>query len=49
MATSSNAPRKTVYRDAKDGQFVTENYADKHPSTTEKERVRIDKYVPPKK
>jgi hypothetical protein len=34
------------YRDAKSGQRVTEDYARKHPSTTEREIV----YVPsPKK
>ena len=33
-------PKKTVYRDSKDGQFVKKEYADKHPATTEKERVR---------
>ena len=49
MTTKSNPPRKTVYRDSKDGQFVDKKYADNHPTTTEKERVRTDKYVPPKK
>jgi len=38
----SKAPRKTVYRDSEDGQFVTQEYAEKHPRTTEKERVLID-------
>lgn len=32
--------KKTVYRDSKDGQFVKKEYAEKHPATTEKERVR---------
>ena len=40
-------PRKTVYRDSRDGQFVTKDYADDHKSVTEKERVRTD--PPPKK
>jgi hypothetical protein len=40
--TRKNEPRKTVYRDSKDGQFVTKKYSDDHPDTTEKERVRID-------
>lgn len=35
-------PKKTVYRDSEDGQFVTKKYSDQHPKTTEKERVRID-------
>lgn len=39
-------PRKTVYRDSTDGQFVKKDYAEKHPKTTEKERVVI---VPPGK
>ena len=34
-------PTKTVYRDATDGQFVKKGYADKHPTTTEKELVHI--------
>jgi hypothetical protein len=34
--------KKTVYRDSEDGQFVTKRYAEQHPKTTEKERVRID-------
>ena len=39
-------PTKIVHRDSEDGRFVTERYADKHPRTTETERVRI---VPPGK
>jgi hypothetical protein len=39
-----NMPPK--YRDAKDGQYVTEKHADKHPNTTVKE---IDKKPPPSK
>ncbi|UZW54974.1 hypothetical protein NUH86_16085 [Sphingobium sp. JS3065] len=37
---SKNEPKKTVYRDSDSGQFVKKNYADKHPKTTERERVR---------
>lgn len=37
---SKNEPRKTVYRDSKSGEFVKKGYADRHPDTTEKERVR---------
>ncbi len=37
---------RTIYRDSEDGQIVKQDYAEKHPRTTEKERV----YVPaPKK
>ena len=49
MTSKNDAPRKTVYRDSKDGQFVEKKYADKHPNTTEKERVRIDSPAPSKK
>jgi hypothetical protein len=33
--------RKTVYRSAKTGEFVTPRFAKKHPATTEKEKVRV--------
>ncbi|WP_292217539.1 hypothetical protein [Mesorhizobium sp.] len=33
--------KKTVFRSSKDGQFVTEKYAEKRPATTEKERVVV--------
>lgn len=32
---------KTIYRDSDKGRIVTKEYAEKHPKTTEKERVRI--------
>jgi hypothetical protein len=35
-------PKKTVYRDSEEGKFVTQEYAERHPNTTEKERVRIN-------
>lgn len=38
--------KRTVYRDSEDGQWVTQDYAEKHPRTTEKERVRV---TPPSK
>ncbi len=34
-------PTKTVYREVVEGHFVTKDYAEKHPRTTEKERVHI--------
>lgn len=40
-------PKKTIYRDSRTGQITTERYADKHPATTEKERVSTNK--PPEK
>lgn len=36
----NNEPKKTVFRDSGSGQFVPKPYADKHPKTTERERVR---------
>ncbi|MGA0531486.1 hypothetical protein [Hansschlegelia sp. KR7-227] len=43
-------PKKTIYRDSENGQIVTKEYAEKHPSTTEKERVRVAPPAPaPKK
>lgn len=39
--------RKTVYRDSKDGQFITKKEAERRPATTEKERVRVSP-PPPK-
>lgn len=41
--------KKTVYRDSVDGQFVKKAYADNHPRTTEKERVRVKPPSPPRK
>ena len=43
------ASRKiTQYRDAKSGEFTTKNYAEKHPSTTVKERNDAPKPSSPK-
>lgn len=38
-------PNRTIFRDSGTGQLVTEKFAEKHPKTTEKERV----YIPPAK
>lgn len=35
--------KKTVYRDSDTGQFTTERYAERHPKTTEKEKVKTGK------
>lgn len=35
--------RRTVYRSSVTGEFVTRRYAERHPRTTEKERVRTEK------
>lgn len=45
----SKEPKKTVYRDSEDGQFITKKYAETHPNTTEKERVRVTPPPPPPK
>jgi hypothetical protein len=49
MAKQSSEPKKTIFRDSKDGQFRTQRYAENNPDTTEKERVRIKPPEPPKK
>lgn len=33
-------PTQTSYRSSQSGRFVTERYAEKHPSTTERERIK---------
>ena len=33
--------KKTIYRDSDTGRITTKEYADKHKSTTEKERVNV--------
>lgn len=38
--SKSQPQRKTVYRSSKTGEFVPKKYAEKHPNTTERERVR---------
>lgn len=35
--------KKTIYRDSKTGQITTKKEAEKHPGTTEKERVSTGK------
>jgi len=37
------AKKSTVHRDAGSGQYVTKQYADKHPRTTVKETVKKSK------
>lgn len=39
----SKEKTKIIYRNSKNGQITTENFAKKHPSTTEKEKVKIPK------
>ena len=35
--------RKTIYRNSIDGRIVKKSFAETHPRTTEKERVKIGK------
>ena len=41
IPTPKTPPRKVVYRDSVDGQFVTQKYAEQHPRTTERQHVDI--------
>lgn len=41
--SKNNEPRKTIYRRSDNGQLTTKRYAENHPKTTEKERVRVGK------
>ena len=40
MAKKSTTKTTKVYRDAESGEFVTKQYAEKHPKTTVKETVK---------
>jgi len=40
-AMAKTIPTKTIYRSAETGRFVKEEFAKKHPKTTEKEHVPI--------
>lgn len=33
-------PHQTTYRRSDSGRFVTEDYARRHPATTERERIK---------
>lgn len=35
-----STPTQTSYRSSRTGQFVTPDYARRHPSTTERERIK---------
>lgn len=37
---SVKTPRQTAHRSSVTGQFVPKKYAEKHPKTTERERIR---------
>jgi len=40
---SKPEPKKIVYRDSRDGQFIPKREAERRPDQTEKERVRVGK------
>lgn len=40
---NDKTPRQDAYRDSRTGHFVTERYANRHPSTTEHERIKHPK------
>ncbi len=40
---AKGAKTKTIYRNSGTGRIVTKKYAEKHPATTEKERVGTGK------
>lgn len=43
MSKNTKIPSQTVHRNSVDGRFVTERYADRHPNTTERERIKHPK------
>ena len=45
---AKKAKKRTIYRSSKTGRIVTPKYGKSHPSTTEKERVRVGKRKPKK-
>lgn len=40
MSKSDKVPTQVSHRNSTNGRFVTEKYADKHPNTTERERIK---------
>jgi hypothetical protein len=38
--TTKKVPTQVSHRSSRSGQFVKESYAEKHPSTTERERIK---------
>jgi len=38
--SNKKVPTQTSHRSSRTGQFVTERYANQHPSTTERERIK---------
>ena len=40
MSNKKQVPAQIVHRNSIDGRFVTKTYADRHPRTTERERIK---------
>lgn len=40
---TTQTTKRTIYRDAGDGKIVTKEYAEKHPKTTVKETIKVNK------
>jgi hypothetical protein len=41
--TKPKVPTQDAHRNSENGRFVTERYADRHPKTTEHERIKHPK------
>jgi hypothetical protein len=41
MAKAPKTPTKIIYRDSETGKITTKTYAAKHPTTTEKETIKL--------
>lgn len=37
---NSKVPTQVSHRDSRSGQFVTEKFAERHPTNTERERIK---------
>jgi hypothetical protein len=45
----NNMEKKVIYRDSKTGQITTQQYAQRHPATTERQHVYVPAPKTPKK
>jgi len=43
LMSKPKVPTQDAHRNSEDGRFVTERYADRHPKTTEHERIKHPK------
>lgn len=44
----ASSDRKTIHRNSENGRIVSKEYAERHPRTTERERVLVNPPTPPK-